>query len=280
MFCGNYRTYSSDIPVYLHNKLRGFIQHCVNRMASKCDLSGISCKGDGKFSVLSFSNQQKSCYDLSFGDENTMPKCSCPDWSITGYPCKHFFAVFETFPAWSWQNMSSLYTKSPFLNLDDEIIPILLSAVDDSNEVPREKNICADDETYNNDSIDSNDGDFDFQELPQKKKWKATTSTLFREYLKDIKDMSYIVENEEVLTEALSLLTDIKSLLNAAVPTESGIALENTSDVRGKRRKVPFKNFQIPLRKKRDGLAGRHGELLLLLLSIYLNLASIQVLKR
>ena len=214
MFCGNYRTYSSDIPVYLHNKPRGFIQHCVNRIASKCDLSGISCKGDGKFSVLSFSSQQKSCYDLSFGDENTMPKCSCPNWSITGYPCKHFLAVFEKFPAWSWQNMSSLYIKSPFLNLDDEVIPILLSAVDDSNEVPpREKNICAD--------------DFDFQELPQKEKWKSTTSTLFMEYLKDIKDMSYIVENEEVLAEALSLLTEVKSILNAAVPTESGIALKD-----------------------------------------------------
>ena len=61
-----------------------------------------------------------------------------------------------------------VYTKTPFLNLDDEVIPILLSAVDDSNEVSREKNIGADDETYNNDSIDSNDGDFDFQELQQK----------------------------------------------------------------------------------------------------------------
>ena len=56
----------------------------------------------------------------------------------------------------------------PFLNLDNEVIPILLSAVDDSNEVPHEKNICADDKKNILIYIDSNDGDFDFQELPQK----------------------------------------------------------------------------------------------------------------
>ena len=64
-------------------------------------------------------------YFVYFGDENTMPKCTCYDWILTGYPCKHFFTVFRKYPAWSWDALSKFYINSTFLNLDADDYDIL-----------------------------------------------------------------------------------------------------------------------------------------------------------
>ena len=54
-----------------------------------------------------------------------------------------------------------------------------------------------------------------------------------------------MVENEDTLTEALGYLTNIRRLLQGAVPKESGIS---------------FEPFALSLRKKKDRNIGRHGE--------------------
>jgi len=53
-----------------------------------------------------------------------MPNCTCYVWEKTRYPCKHFFAVFRKFPAWTWDDLSNAYINSPFINLDYEVIPL------------------------------------------------------------------------------------------------------------------------------------------------------------
>ena len=58
-------------------------------------------------------------YKVSFGNDNTMPSCSCEDWRASAYPCKHFFAIIQKYPDdWPWEALSSLYRCSPFLTLD------------------------------------------------------------------------------------------------------------------------------------------------------------------
>ena len=44
------------------------------------------------------------------------------------------------------------------------------------------------------------------QPLPSQDRWKATTAAIFRKYLKEFKDLSYLVEN---LGDALGYLTNI-----------------------------------------------------------------------
>ena len=90
-------------------------------LAGNMGASGIINTG-GNFLVLSFSDNQKEIYELFFGDTLSMPKCSYSDWSRTGYRCKHFFAIFNKYPAWSWSDLSKLYKENPFLNLDLEVI--------------------------------------------------------------------------------------------------------------------------------------------------------------
>ena len=59
-------------------------------------------KGKVFFWVLSFTNNMSGCYEVCFGNEHEMPKCSCYDSDKTGYLCKHCFAGFEKFPLWSF----------------------------------------------------------------------------------------------------------------------------------------------------------------------------------
>ena len=63
-------------------------------IALSSDLTGITCQGIGSFFVSSFSNNVRESYEVHFGNENEMPKCSCLDWTKFGYLCKHFFAIF------------------------------------------------------------------------------------------------------------------------------------------------------------------------------------------
>ena len=84
---------------------------------------------NGMFKVLSFSKNQNISYDVSFGDLDNMPYCSCLDWRSTLFPCKHIFAIIQKYPRdLSWESLPGIYRDSPFLTLD--ITEEYLSAVD------------------------------------------------------------------------------------------------------------------------------------------------------
>ena len=256
-YCSQYRCYNKGIPSYLHDRPREFVLHCLERreIALGSDLSGITCQGKGLFSVMSLTNNFSECYEVYFGNENEMPKCSCYDWGKTGYLCKHFFAVFEKFPSWSFYALSSIYIDSPFLNLDKTVIPLLKeNTLPDATPAEKQNETVSNLEEPNeiNESTSIN-----LQPLPSQARRKTTTAAIFREYLKEVRDLSYLVENEDTLCEALRYLTNIRRLLQGATPKESGISLEPTKV--GSKRKS-FSSFALPLRKKKDRNIGRHGE--------------------
>ena len=110
-----YRQYSSNVTNYLKNRPCEFVKHCLTKAIRN---NFITIINHGVFSVKS--ENSNDTYTLCFGDDKNMPSCSFPAWSELYYPCKHFFSIFEKFPLWSWEHLSSLYTNSPFLNLDNE----------------------------------------------------------------------------------------------------------------------------------------------------------------
>ena len=205
--------------------------------------------------MVSFTNKLSKCCKVYFGNEHKMPKCSCYDWCKTGYLCKHFFAVFEKFPSWSLNALSPIYINSPFLDLNKTVIILLkVNTLPDATPTKKQDEIVSNLEEPNemNKSAAIN-----LQSLPSQARRKATTATIFREYLKEVKDSSYLVENEDTLNEALVYLTNLRRLLQDAAPKESGISLEPTKA--GSKRKS-FSSFALSLRKNKDRNIGRHGE--------------------
>ena len=80
-FSSQYRSYNKSIPPYLHNRPRSFVLNCLEKrgIVQPSDLTGITCQGKGSFSVSRFSDNVRESYEVHFGNENEMPKCSCLD---------------------------------------------------------------------------------------------------------------------------------------------------------------------------------------------------------
>ena len=185
-----YRRYSPYVPKYLIDRPRHLVKHCLKKIsaANAADLSGITIIDHGVFSVLSFQNGQKEKYVLKFGDENTMPECTCYDWKSSCYPCKHFFAVFRKFPAWQWDALSPLYRDSPYLNLDkigDEVYKEVFNrnTIDSLDEID-----------YIDDGEATSNATNEYANLPDKKKAKNAMPNICREQLNRIRNLTYEVE--------------------------------------------------------------------------------------
>ena len=117
--------------------------------------NSITIINHGVFSVKSESSNDT--YTVCFGDDEYMPSCSCPAWSELHYPCKNFFSIFEKFPLWSWEHLWSLYTNSPFLNLDNEKEDKFVNDV--SNEaIEQYEETAIDNDRLNNNNDDIIDG--------------------------------------------------------------------------------------------------------------------------
>ena len=84
------RRYHECIPPYLVNRPHPMINHALAQIekAKNADLSGIVNAGDGKFVVTSFTSVEGTkSYDLTFGDAENMPHCSCDAWRRSSYIC-------------------------------------------------------------------------------------------------------------------------------------------------------------------------------------------------
>ncbi|XP_065682897.1 uncharacterized protein LOC136071707 isoform X1 [Hydra vulgaris] len=243
---GNFRRYSSYLPTFLHHRPRHFVKHCLQKMslASHIDLSGVFVKETGKFACSSFANSAEF-HHISFGDSVTMPNCTCQDWKRTGYLCKHFFAVFNKFPSWSWYNLSQLYIYSPFLNLDKEI------------SFERKPLLPQNELLLTNNKVEDREADCSiktFDLLPKQNKWLNTKASLFRELAKQLINESYLVENEEKLDYGIDILKKVKKSFDECIPNEQGIHLQPV-----KNNKRQLQVLSIPLRKKVALYSGRHG---------------------
>ena len=104
-----------------------------------------------------------------------------------------------------------IYINSPFLKLDKTVIPLLKeNTLPDSTHTKKQNEVVSNLEEPNelNKSAVIN-----LQSLPSQARQKKTSAAIFREYLKEVKDLSYLVEYEDTLNEALDYLTNIRRLL-------------------------------------------------------------------
>ena len=125
-----YRTYNKELPEFLVNRPRYFVEHCKEKISLAMDIKKSSIKPSdtgGVFEVKSESSSRR-WYRLQFGHkEGTSPSCECEAWQRRRLPCKHFFAIFKHFPEWNWEKLPQNYRNSPYLTLDYHPIVIVHS---------------------------------------------------------------------------------------------------------------------------------------------------------
>ena len=139
--------YKNHIPVYLYDRPRNVILHCLDRKASSSKYSTEDTENidssSGVFSIKSGDNS----YILDF----RISLCTCPDWTQTQYPCKHFFAVFRLrHPQWTWNSLPNSYLTSPRLSLDQQSIDNYSNTTSDPLLTP-EDSLALDQDLHNED---------------------------------------------------------------------------------------------------------------------------------
>ena len=176
-----------------------------------------------------------------------MCHCGCPDWQKWWLPRKHFIAIFNTYPAWQWENLSSLYLNSPFFSLDEELITKLQSPCNMSSSLTAEeplatphlgepqaqRNISEKHSLVHQCTSDSKSPPtLDVEEdLPNRPKNHRNEGALCRDLLAQLRCATYLVHDSEALT-SLQL-----QLVQALKLDEDGIDLEVPAEKKPLKRK-------------------------------------------
>lgn len=274
-----YRRYSNAVPVYLHDRPRPFVLHCMDRLHSAADtLSSHIIQSSSQAGVFSVRSQTEKAvtYEVCMGEHaETLPQCSCYDFQKTKWPCKHFFSVFEHFPQWCFSKLPMTYIGNPFITLDTHVLPGAESRKDerlqDENSTCQETKPRAPEFETLQSSHEGGEEQVAEAVADIKKHVKNVNKhngpansvlleeqTSCRERLQLIKDKTYLVQDTTVLSRVRGLLDDIISELRKAMVTEKGIPLQQASQLP---KKVPQRSQYLSLKKRKGKkkFSGRSG---------------------
>ena len=127
------RRYSADVPVFLNNRPKKFIQYCIRRMVPLVDLSSnefqekkpgvfVYRKGNCKYVI-------KIC-----GPKMIRPTCQCQDFQRFHWPCKHLLFIIQFMTGYSWSSFPEDYKNISMFNLDPTLMEnVTLNSTDEEH---------------------------------------------------------------------------------------------------------------------------------------------------
>jgi len=227
-FSEAYRVYNKELPAFLHNRPRDFVEHVCKRWTSAGDMpaSNVRQLTDVDFAVTS--SDSGNVYRVHLGQHDTMPFCECYDWSRSHWPCKHMLSIFRH-TQYSWDDLCLMYRDSPFFGIDSELFDMEPSfsqtAADDTQDV-----------SYVDDDVDVH-GDSEEHHQPP----VTSLAARCRERLRWLQDATYICTDHTALSSLDSDLQQSCSRLSKSLPHDSGLTLQ-LGEI--PRRKASLKNLR------------------------------------
>ena len=119
------RQYSANIPQFLHNRPKFFLDHCLKRMppvTTAIPPDNIVMSESGVFVVTSVDTADKNYVVKLRSDSNAdVPSCECVDWHRHFLPCKHLLAVVHSSYCEGWTSLPLVYRSLPLFTADPDI---------------------------------------------------------------------------------------------------------------------------------------------------------------
>ena len=244
-FSGGYKRYNETIPKYLQDKPRQFLKHCLERITTAKDIRPEFIKDGekrGEF-VIQSTQTKNTWYNLSFGGTDGMPRCSCPDFSRTGFLCKHFFAVFEHRDDWKWDALPKSYRENPYLCLDDTIV--FGTICEETDDPPYLDTHCE----KENHSV----------QTPEKQITQEAAKC--RKVLKQLSCLTYNIGDVRVLKELGSSLQALHGKFSSYQPTDDKVETTTFTEKKRKNEENVEKNqkryLPLPVRRKKNPFTNR-----------------------
>ena len=213
------------------------MQHmrCTFDKAADIPLENILVVDDRTYSVVSCTSRKT--YKTCFGGSTLadMPSCECMAWQRSHLPCKHMCAAM-LHCSLTWDVFPVSYREDPILKVDIDCLGIKNSSANDSV-VP-----VADDEVeLSAPPPECVSSDIAGSSAASKTAVQKHASAL-RDVLKQLDNLSYVVQSSETLQEATRSAELIHSVLLGACPVSDGLLLEA---------EVSKPKLKAPRRKKR-----------------------------
>lgn len=117
--------------MYLQDRPHYFVKHCMQRMhAAKSEFKSgdVVQEGETVFAVKSkgvavnANGSKKLWYNIQLGNNHVFPTCGCFDFQHYYLPCKHFFAIFDLIPGYSWESLPEYFRNSLFITIDKLVV--------------------------------------------------------------------------------------------------------------------------------------------------------------
>ncbi|XP_029934407.1 uncharacterized protein LOC115378326 isoform X2 [Myripristis murdjan] len=201
----SYQVYSQNVPPYLRDKPRIIAEHIMTRHQESLIFTEgqVTSAGEDSFKVSSQTAPQQCT--VSFGSESRMPSCTCKDWQENLLPCKHFCAVFNLVPGWSWDSLCLAYRENPLFLLDEVCLG---HATDSSGTSAPSYAGCHSTVTEPSDSEQQTLGGCHSPESSSSFRAKAWKRQKCDSLLKELADTIYHLEDESYMDRVIERLED------------------------------------------------------------------------
>lgn len=199
----------------------------------------------GKFLVRS-STEPNRFYEINFGNDFELPSCECESWKRHYVPCKHMMAIFEKCDNFSWKNISVLYRKSPFFNLDSDIVKIEATRNTSTEEISDSCPEICEDNFDNSHSL-----------IPLPVKSCQTDASFCRELLNRIRSITYLVHEKDAFARLKEQLMESLNEISEKAKHDHGLVLQNPPKKTYQKKNLHFS--RLPKPRPRQVASGRIG---------------------
>ena len=180
-----------------------------------------------------------------------IPSCTCEAWQKSQYPCKHFFAVFKAYREWDFNALPEDYKTSVFITLDtehlnvnfpvsgDEDVPLPAAQIRKDNSIEETEDALSESSPSELPAIQETSEDITEAQGGGRgtegvKTGQPSLSTCTRlrknlqEQLNAVKDVTFLVDNSNILREALIGVKAVYDVLTRNCPQNHGLPLRNS----------------------------------------------------
>ncbi|XP_067294796.1 uncharacterized protein [Pseudorasbora parva] len=263
MYSSQHRVYSADVPEFLWDRPRSFVQHCLRNLEAAwyCTSQQVQEHSKGLYKVQS--EHSSKWYSVDLGDKDRFPSCECRSFNSTFLPCKHFFAVFKHTDS-SWYSLCPDYISSPYATLDSDVVSsqrhLEVKEVDTTvciDSLIGSASTCKDTTAHpaaieycDNPSLKT---DMEANEV-------STAQCSLREKLKIIQDLSYICMDHELLCKATAVIHELAGKMKCSVPKEDLLPLRGKEDdIKLKLRVLPTPKRKGKVKSKKRRIEKRNN---------------------
>lgn len=241
-YSSEHKLYSADVPEFLWDRPRTFVQHCLKSIEAAAHYTSQNVQEQSKGVYKVQSEQSCDWYSVDLGDKDRFPSCECRSFKSSFLPCKHFFAIFKHTDS-SWYSLCPDYINSPYVTLDSDVVSSSQKRLHVKEVTDKSKTV----HPVAKDSLDIQSSKMDGEATGV-----STLQRVLREKLKILLDLSYLCTDHELLHDASAVIDGLAGKMKCSVPKEDALPLlSKQDDVKLKLRVLPTHKRKGKLRAKR-----------------------------